>query len=535
MHALAVYVNMVAPASHPSDRVWEGDMGHGTRTASPRYFPVAISAFLLLILSSRGSEAEDQRADFAKNTVLVWSTATLQAIHDVQPGPPIAARALAIVHTCMFDAWASFDERAVATRPSRFAKRAVAERTFGNKSEAISFAAYLCLADQFPSRKPYFTAVMQRLGYNPANASQDSEGPAGIGIVAAREVLQFRHHDGSNQLGDLHPGSFSDYTDYHSDNQPDQLRDIDSWQPLAVPNGAGRLVNQTFIAPHWGKVIPFALKSGDQFRPPAPPASLPMSALLENREYQEQAREVLQYTASLTDEQKVMAEYWADGPRSTYPPGHWCAFAEFVSIRDKHSIDEDIKLFFVLANSIMDAGIAAWDAKRAYDSVRPISAIRFLFHDKIIRGWAGPGLDNVEIPGQDWIPYQDVAAPTPPFPEFFSGHSAFSAAAAEVLKRFTGSDVFGMQVTFASGSSRIEPGMTPKANVSLSWATFSDAADQAGMSRRFGGIHFKNGDLVGREVGRRIGAEAWRKAQQYLGSETARGADQSDERQQTAR
>ncbi len=105
---------------------------------------------------------------------------------------------------------------------------------------------------------------------------------------------------------------------------------------------------------------------------------------------------------------------------------------------------------------------------------------------------------------------------TPPFPEFNSGHSTFSAAGAEILKSFTGSDAFGASATVQAGSSKVEPGAVPAADVTLSWATFSDAADQAGISRRYGGIHFVQGDLRGRSGGRLVGAQVWAKALTYF-------------------
>jgi hypothetical protein len=111
-----------------------------------------------------------------------------------------------------------------------------------------------------------------------------------------------------------------------------------------------------------------------------------------------------------------------------------------------------------------------------------------------------------------WIPYQPSTFPTPPFPEYISGHSAFSAAGATILRLFTGSDLFGASVTFAAGSSKIEPGLTPSAPVALHWRTFTDAADEAGIWRRYGGIHFRAGDLMGRAVGRIVAYQAWIKA-----------------------
>jgi hypothetical protein len=103
--------------------------------------------------------------------------------------------------------------------------------------------------------------------------------------------------------------------------------------------------------------------------------------------------------------------------------------------------------------------------------------------------------------------------PTPPFPEYISGHSTFSAAGAAILRLFTGCDTFGDWVTLPAGSSKIEPGLTPARPVTLRWRTFTDAANQAGISRRYGGIHFKAGDLTGRAVGRIVGFEAWLKAE----------------------
>lgn len=103
--------------------------------------------------------------------------------------------------------------------------------------------------------------------------------------------------------------------------------------------------------------------------------------------------------------------------------------------------------------------------------------------------------------GSQWIPYQLATFPTPPFPEYVSGHSAYSAAAARILEFWTGNDRFGYSVLLPAGSSKIEPGLTPAHPVTLSWATFADAADEAGMSRRYGGIHFRDADLAGRKLG----------------------------------
>jgi len=238
--------------------------------------------------------------------------------------------------------------------------------------------------------------------------------------------------------------------------------------------------------------------------------------LYPDEEYVVQAKEALDISARLTDRQKMIAEYWADGPASELPPGHWNLLAQFVSRRDRHSLDDSIQLFFLLNNALFDASIAVWDCKRFYDYARPITAIRFLFAGKTVEAWAGPFQGTKAIDGGDWLPYQPATFLTPPFAEYPSGHSAFSAASAAILARYTGSDVFGAWVALEPGSSRIEPGATPRRPILLAWPTFSFAADQAGRSRRYGGIHFRAGDREGRALGRRVANVVWAKAQELF-------------------
>jgi hypothetical protein len=112
---------------------------------------------------------------------------------------------------------------------------------------------------------------------------------------------------------------------------------------------------------------------------------------------------MVEKSANLTDRQKMIAEYFADGSRSELPPGHWDLFAQFVSARDHHGVDQDVKLFFALTNAIFDAGIAACDAKRAFDSVRPATAVPYLLQDLQIQAWGGPGQGTISMDGQFWI------------------------------------------------------------------------------------------------------------------------------------
>lgn len=443
--------------------------------------------------------AVSQNGFAAGNTVVTqWNEAALEAIRVTHPGPPIVARSLAITHTCMYDAWAAYDKKAKGTRLGKKLRQPIQQQTKANKQEAISYAAHKCLSDLFPTQVSSFDALLTTLGYNPANSSVLITTPAGLGHVAAQAVLDFRHHDHSNQLGDLNPGPYSDYTNYTPVNTPTLISNPNHWQPLQIGDKV-----QKFIAPHWDKVIPYALKSGSQFRKTLPK---PADYYKQPARYEIQARQVLAYSAHLTDEKKVIAEYWADGPSSELPPGHWTLFAEYVSDRDHHTVDQDVKMFFAMTNAVLDASIACWDAKRYFDYVRPVSAINYLFAGKTVQSWQG------SIDGADWKPYQAANVVTPPFPEYISGHSIFSAAAAETLKLFTKSDDFGYSVTILAGSSKVEPSKVPATDTVLSWSTFSDAANEAGISRRYGGIHFVDGDLVSRKLGRVIGKQAWKKS-----------------------
>ena len=449
-----------------------------------------------------------------ETVVVTWSSATLQAFRDTKIGPPMGARALAIVHTAIYDAWAAYDARAVGTRLGGTLRRPAAERTEANKHRAVSYAAYRALVNLFPSEVGKFNAVMAAYGYNPSDGSTDISTATGIGNVAARAVLEYRKHDGSNQYGDLNPGAYSDYSlgsykAYVPVNTPTEMTDATQWQPLLV-NG----VAQKFMAPHWGRVTPFAMKSADQYRPQPVMNHYPFSGV------EAEVDRAIEYSRTLGDREKAIAEYWADGPNSELPPGHWCLFAAYVSQRDHHGIDDDAKMFFVLGNAVMDASIASWESKRFFNSIRPISAVRHYRKGKMILAWAGPYQGVKLIRGEDWHPYQPSSFPTPPFPEYTSGHSTFSAASAEVLRRYTKSDFFGGSATVPAGSSRVEPGLVPATDVVLSWPTFSAAADEAGLSRRYGGIHFVPGDLLGRAIGRSIGADAFNKATHYFnGSE----------------
>ena len=447
------------------------------------------------------------------NMILFWDNVALDAIRAEPPGPPRVARVLAMVHTAQYEAWAQYDATAVGTLLSDRFRRPLAERTLENKNIAVSYAAYRVLVDLFPKRARTFDSKMADvLHYDPALVTTDPSTPAGIGNLAGATLLFYRRDDGSNQLG-----GYADTTGYKPVNTPDAVLDLNRWQPLhTVGNqqggcvSGGTLITQTYIAPGWGIVTPFALNDGAEITTTSGPFFYP------SPEFTAQAQEVISYSAHLDDWGKALSQYWADGPSSEFPPGHWAIFSQFVSFRDAHGIDEDAKLFFAVNNATMDGGIVAWKLKRIFDSVRPITAIRELFRGQEIVAWGGPYSGTQTILGENWKPYQTECFVTPAFAEFVSGHSAFSAAAAVVLRGFTGSDDFGAYYLYGAGKSPAEPNEAPSRSVLLKWDTFTQAADEAGFSRRHGGIHFVQGDVQGRDVGERAGERVWQKVQGFF-------------------
>jgi hypothetical protein len=469
------------------------------------------------------------------NVILKWDDELLQAIraNPAATGPTVTARALGVLHTATYDAWAAYDPVAKVTRPDGPSQQAKASITLDNKTKAISYAAYRVLLDLFPARKADFDAQMAELLYdpddlgdfNPANPSAPVATPQGVGNKAAYAVITFRHSDGANQLG-----GYADTTGYQPVNTWDKVNDPWRWQPLCVLTATGvangmppipppgnncdppNYTIQRPLTPQWGNITPFASLSAIQYKVPGPPKN-PDGTCCSPTDIET----ALADTSNLDDVKKAKAEYWADGPRTEFPPGHTAVFAQALSRKRGHSLDTDTKLFFALGNAMLDSSIAAWREKYKWDFVRPVTAIREHYKGQLINSWLGPGHSPSYglVPAEQWMPYQALTVVTPGFPEYVSGHSTFSGAGSQILLGFTGSDAFNASVTIPAGSLKIEPG-SPAADVTLSWSTFTAAADEAGWSRRYGGIHFYSGDTHGRMLGKMVGSNAWSKAQAYI-------------------
>jgi len=446
----------------------------------------------------------------------------------------------------VYDSFTPYTQYSIATNN---ASRQFLRRDFdeGQINITVSYAAYRIIQSVFANRTAIVNSVAtaylkNNLGLDPMNLNTDANDPVGLGNVAAANIIAARMDDGANQLGD-EVGTrqlnvpYADYTNYVAVN-PAQvqakysncslLRSIDHWQPLLVPTAAGGVNTQGYLGAQLGNVKPFALPQAGYFRPIAPP----LFADPRNKQhFLDNFTNVLNVSGSLGDMEKIIAEFWADGPTSTTPPGHWHQIAIDSAEKSNLNLMDTIQVLFLQANAAFDAGLAIWDAKRYYDSVRPISAIQCLFTGQQVKAWGGPYQGNILIDGGKWQPWQEKYFITPPFPEYPSGHSGFSAASATVLAAFFGDDTFrGKNYTIFAGHSVIEPAITnssqsgfvdgvtnvpntgpgtpgysPATNISLSWPTYSAAAAQAAVSRLYGGIHTAFGNNIGISVGQKVG------------------------------
>jgi hypothetical protein len=437
--------------------------------------------------------------------------ATAREVDRSAARPTIISRTLAVWATAMYDAWAAYDEKAVGSRLGDKLRRPAPERTLENKKKAIAYASYHSLLFVYPADKDFLDGEMKRMGHDPSVVSEDPSKPEGVGYLAAKAVIDYRRHDGANQLGD-ETGSngvpYSDFTYYQPVNPPDKILDPDRWQPITFTLPDGKKVTPGFLTPHWYRVKPFAIEKAEQFRPGPPPKTTTDDATL-----RKETAAVLAYNNSLTNEQKAIVEFMRDGPRSTGQSGHWLRFAQDVSRRDKHDLDKDVKLYFVIANVAMDAFISCWETKRYYDTSRPWTLIRHYYAGKKIKGWAGPEGGVKEMNGEDWHPYSPQSFITPPFPGYTSGHATVSAACAKTIELWTGSDDFG----FIERRAHCE--LTEKSAgvmMTLELKTWSGTAEMAALSRAMGGYHIPVDNNVGLKVGRELATWSFPKYQEYF-------------------
>lgn len=428
-----------------------------------------------------------------------------------KPRPTVTSRILALTWISIFDAWSRYDEKALPLYLTSVERRPDAERTLKNKEIAISYAAYRTMMEYYFSDSTMLREKMIEFGFDPDDTSLDPHTPVGIGNLAAKRVIEARRQDGSNEIGTLGKANgirYADYTGYQPINDADNLKDIIRWQPKYFSDGQGGKFAPGCLTPHWSKVEPIALDSPSQFRPGPPPA-------IESAQLAAEVKEVVDLQANLTDEHRGLVEFMRDGPKSVQQAGHWLGFAQNVSTRDNHTLDEDVKMYFLVEVAAMDAFIAAWDSKMYYDYARPYALVHHYYQDQNIQAWAGPEKGIIQMKGNEWRPYSPETFLCPPFPSYVSGHSCVSAACAETLRLFTGDDYFGEEVKMVAGA------LTEPENISdtvvLKFPTFTETANMAGMSRVLGGYHIQADNIEGLNLGRKVAGEVWRKYLRQIG------------------
>ena len=376
-----------------------------------------------------------------------WDEALLDAIRRALPNPPVHARNLFHTSVAMWDAWATYDPTA---RGYLFTEKHQAGDVEAARREAMSYAAYRVLTSRYiksvggSESLSEFADVMETLCYPIDTATRDGESPAAIGNRIAELVLETTVADGSNETDGY---AASDYQPVNGPlvvNRPGTvMTDPNRWQPLQIEHMISQngipVTNgvQQAVGPHWGHVTSFALPRDTGPGTPIDPGPPPRLGAdpASDAAYKAQAVEVVRLSGELdpadgvmidispgalgnndlgtndgtghpvnpatgrpyqpdmvlrADFERVMAEFWADGPSSETPPGHWNVLANLVSdeldpdLRVGGTGDPvdrlqwDTKLYLAVNGAVHDAAIAAWGLKGHYDSARPISMIRYL-------------------------------------------------------------------------------------------------------------------------------------------------------------
>ena len=372
------------------------------------------------------------------DVVTDWNNAALDAIRNGHTPPPVASRSLAILHVSIYDA-----VNGIARSYEQYLVESAVPAS-ASREAATSAAAHEALVNLFPTAASSFDTLHAAILATLPDSPQKT---AGIlwGELVADQILAARANDGFNAV--LPPPGGSG---------------LGVW----VPTPPAFL---PYLLPQWGFVTPFAMSSSSQFRPPGPPS-------LDSRQYAEDYNEIKALGAAVgstrTEEQTRIALFWADGAGTETPPGHWNSIAQIIAGAQGNTLEENARLFALLNIAMADAAICAWDAKYTFDFWRPVTAIAFT------------------EPQLNWMSF----IVTPPFPDYVSGHSTFSGAAATVLPLFYGTQ----DLPFTTGSDFL-PG------VYRSFSTCLDAAEEAAMSRIYGGIHFRSASEDGLQAGISIG------------------------------
>lgn len=382
------------------------------------------------------------------NVVLDWNAALLNAVRAESTAPPRAARAMAMAHTAAFDAVNAIDG---THEHYAYSTGSVASGTV--REAAAAGAMHRVLSALFPTQQSMFDATL-------ASTLSGLPGGAGVtnglalGHASGDAMLALRGSDGSGATPPAYTGG----------------NGVGQWRPTPPGNAPGAL-------PHWNSVTPFAMSSGSQFRGAAPPS---ITSAAYASAYN-QVKEIGSLnSATRTQDQTNIALFWIDGPGTATPPGHMLRIATTIAQQQNLSVSESARLFALLGLAVADAGVAAWDMKYANSFWRPITGIQ-----------EGDSDGNAGTVGDaGWAPL----IPTPNHPSYTSGHSTFSAAGASVIENFFGT------ASFAFTDSSETAGVPDRSFTSV-W----DAANEAGISRIYGGIHWSFDNIEGLACGDAVG------------------------------
>jgi hypothetical protein len=385
-------------------------------------------------------------APASDDAVLRWNEVHLQAIRAGQTPPPLAARNLAIMHAAIYDA-----VNAILRTHQPYRVAASPTRPASPEAAAVA-AAHRVLISLYPAQVARFDDALD------ASLCAIPGGPARqagveMGQYVAERLLAWRANDGSRRTVAYAPTPY-----------------VGVWRP--TPPGY-----RPPMLPQWGRVVPFAMTSTAQFQPAPPPALNSAAYAVALQEVQSLGRV---NSATRSPEQTTIAWFWDDGAGSVTPPGHWNRIAQDTSRRRGLTLADNARLFALLDITLADAAVLCWECKFRFAYWRPVNAIQEADADN----------NPATSPDPDWMPLLT----TPPFPSYTSGHSTFSGAGAAALANFFGTDA----VPFAVTSDGV-PGVT------RSFTRFSAAANEAGRSRIYGGIHYEFDNREGLAAGRALG------------------------------
>ncbi|MEJ1239228.1 vanadium-dependent haloperoxidase [Chryseolinea sp. T2] len=480
--------------------------------------PIILAVVLAISACSRSSERVPEPLG-ENNVAYRWAKIALECTardtERFRPRPTVTSRILALIWISVFDSWSRYDDTATPVYATSVERRSSDEHTLANKEKAISYAAYRAMKEYYFSDSLFLKDKMRELGFDPEDHSLDPTTPTGIGNLSALATIKARSNDGSNERGTMSNSDgtrYADYTGYVPMNTADKLVNISRWQPKYFADGKGGKFCPACLTPHWSKVTPFALDSPSQLRPGPPPA-------IGSKQLETEVKEVVDLQSRLTNEQKALVEFMRDGPKSVQQAGHWLVFAQHVSARDHHTLDEDVKMYFLVETAAMDAFIAAWDAKMYYDFARPYQLVHDYYQNEMIKGWGGPTVGMTSFKGSEWRPYSPDTFLCPPFPSYVSGHSCVSGACAEVLKLFTKNDDFDLTVRLLPGA-LTEPEHVGD-SVTINFPTLTETANMAGQSRVLGGYHIQADNVEGLKLGRGVAHQVWSKYMKHVSSAVA--------------